>query len=137
VATTGVLRGGDTSALLGWRNHAGNGDITLSKDSSDVIRFGGAIGLGTGTAINALNLYSTASITPTAVGAASCSDQTFSVTWLLATDRVSNVTPPAALGNLSLNGYASASGTVLFHFCNSSSSSVTPPAGVYSFLAVH
>jgi hypothetical protein len=137
VATTGVLRGGNTSALLGWRNNAGNGDITVSKDSSDVIRFGGAIALGTGTAINAMNLYSTASITPTAVGAASCSDQTFSVTGLLATDRVSNVAPPAALGNLSLNGYASASGTILFHFCNSSSSSLTPPAGVYSFLAVH
>jgi len=84
-----------------------------------------------------MNLYSTASVTPSAVSGASCSDQTFTVTGLLATDRISNITPPSALGNVSLNGYASAAGTVLLHFCNPSSSSVTPPAGIYSFLAVH
>jgi hypothetical protein len=60
-----------------------------------------------------------------------------SILLLLATDRTSNITPPSALGNVSLNAYASAAGTVLLHFCNPSSSSVTPPAGVYSFLAVH
>jgi hypothetical protein len=93
--------------------------------------------VGGGTPLHAMNLYNTASITPTAVTASSCSDQTFVVSGLLATDRVSSIAPPSALGNLSLGGHASAANTVLFHFCNPSSSSVTPPAGVYSFLAVH
>jgi hypothetical protein len=84
-----------------------------------------------------MSLYSTASITPTSVSAGSCSDQTFSVSGLLATDTISNITPPGALGNVSLNAYASAADTVLLHFCNPGSSSVTPPAGVCSFLAVH
>jgi hypothetical protein len=84
-----------------------------------------------------MNLYSTASITPTAVSGASCSDQTFVVTGLLATDRISQATPPGALGNVSLTAYPSAAGIVLIHFCNPSSSPVTPPSGVYSFLAVH
>jgi hypothetical protein len=110
-----------------------------SFNTTDTTGYGTFPGLfiGGGTAINAMNLYSTASITPTAVSAASCSDQTFTATGLLATDRISNITPPSALGNVSLNAYASAAGTVLLHFCNPGSSSVTPPAGVYSFLAVH
>jgi hypothetical protein len=114
---------------------AGSGSFN-SADTSGYGTFPGLF-VGGGTPINAMNLYSTASITPTAVSAASCSDQTFSVSGLLTSDRVSAVTPPSALGNVSLNAYASAAGTVLLHFCNPSSSSVTPPAGVYSFLAVH
>jgi hypothetical protein len=110
-----------------------------SFNSSDTTGYGTFPGLfvGGGTAITAMNLYSTASITPTAVSATSCSDQTFSVTGLTTADRVSGITPPSALGNVSVDGYASAAGTVLLHFCNPSSASVTPPAGVYSFLAVH
>jgi len=110
-----------------------------SFNSSDTTGYASFPGLyvGGGTAINAMNLYNTGSITPTAVSGASCSDQTFTVTGLLAADRISNITPPSALGNVSLNAYASAAGTVLLHFCNPSSLSVTPPAGVYSFLAVH
>ena len=114
---------------------SGSGSFN-SSDTTGYASFPGMF-IGGGTAVNAMNLYSTASVTPTAVSGASCSDQTFTVTGLLATDRISNITPPSALGNVSLNGYASAAGTVLLHFCNPSSSSVTPPAGVYSFLAVH
>jgi hypothetical protein len=181
VSSNAVLNGGDTSVLLGFRNHANNADLNgVSKNSSDVVLLGGTPGVsasqysatvttgtpplsvtsttpvanltvqncdtcnittsmtvGGGTALHAMNLYSTASITPTAVTASSCSDQTFVVSGLLATDRVSSIAPPSVLGNLSLGGYASAANTVLFHFCNPSSSPVTPPAGVYSFLAVH
>jgi hypothetical protein len=45
--------------------------------------------------------------------------------------------PPQPLGNLSVNGYASAADTVTLHFCNPTTLSVGIPAGVYSFLAVH
>jgi len=94
--------------------------------------------LGTsGTMLTQMALYSTASITPVAVSAASCSDQTFPLQGVTTADRISNIVPPAALGNLSLNGYISASATMLLHFCNPSGSSATPPPGVYSVLAVH
>jgi hypothetical protein len=109
----------------------------LTVQNCDTCNITTSMTVGGGTALHAMNLYSTASITPTAIPASSCSDQTFAVSGLLATDRVSSVAPPSVLGNLSLNGYASAANTVLLHFCNPSSSSVTPPAGVYSFLAVH
>jgi hypothetical protein len=107
-----------------------------SNDTTGYVSFPG-MRLGGGNAINEMNIYSSASITPVAVKGASCSDQTFSVAGLLATDRISNITPPSALGNISLNAYVSAVDRVLLHFCNPSSSSVTPPAGIYSFLAVH
>jgi hypothetical protein len=90
-----------------------------------------------GTMLTQMASYSTASITPAAVSAASCSDQTFPLQGVTTADRISNIGPPAALGNLSLNGYVSASNTLLLHFCNPSGSSAIPPAGVYSVLAVH
>ena len=90
-----------------------------------------------GTMLTQMALYSTAPITPAAVSATSCSDQIFSLKGVTTADRISNLVPPAALGNVSLNGYVSASNTLLLHFCNPSGSSVTPPAGVYSILAVH
>ena len=89
-----------------------------------------------GTMLTQMALYSTASITPGAVSAASCTDQTFPLQGVTTADRISNIVPPAALGNLSLNGYISASATLLLHFCNPSGSSATPPPGVYSILAV-
>jgi hypothetical protein len=90
-----------------------------------------------GTAIHQIAVFSTTSIAPIAVGAGSCSDQTFTLTNAVTSDRVSSVTPPAALGNISLNGYVSAANTLLLHFCNPTAIAVTPPAGVYSILAVH
>jgi hypothetical protein len=52
-------------------------------------------------------------------------------------DQITGVKPPTPLGNLSLTAYASAADTVTLHFCNPSTSAVTIPRGVYSFLAVH
>jgi len=92
---------------------------------------------GSGSTLSQMTLYSTASIAPSAVRAASCADQTFPLKGATTADRISNLVPPAALGNVSLNGYISAPDTLLLHFCNPSGSSATPPAGVYSILAVH
>jgi hypothetical protein len=89
-----------------------------------------------GTMVTQMALYSTASITPAAVSATSCSDQTFPLKGVMPADRISNIVPPGALGNVSLNGYISSSQTLLLHFCNPSGSSATPPVGVYSILAV-
>jgi hypothetical protein len=90
-----------------------------------------------GTMLTQMAIYSTASISPVAVKAASCADQTFQLKGVTTADRISNIVPPAALGEVSLNGYISASETLLLHFCNPSGSSTIPPAGVYSILAVH
>lgn len=93
--------------------------------------------VGGGTAVTHVAYYSTGAVTPTAVAAQSCSDQTFAVSGLTAADNVGSVQPPGALGNVSLLGYASAANTLTLHFCNVSAASVTPPAGSYAFLAMH
>ncbi|MBV8576555.1 MAG: hypothetical protein JOZ58_16175, partial [Acetobacteraceae bacterium] len=94
------------------------------------------IGAG-GTAIAQSTVYSP-NITPAAVPAQSCADQTFTVTGLVVTDTLSRLTPPAALGNVGLgDAYPSAANTLLLHFCNPSAANVTPPAGVYGFRATH
>jgi hypothetical protein len=90
-----------------------------------------------GSMLNQMTLYSTASITPQEVRAASCSDQTFPLAGVTTADRISNIVPPAPLGNVSMNGYISGANRLLLHFCNPSGSGVNPPAGIYSVLAIH
>ena len=53
---------------------------------------------------------------------------------LTTADQITGITPPKALGNLALNGYASGADTVTLHFCNPSTTPVNLPAGVYAFL---
>ena len=93
--------------------------------------------VGGGSAVTHVSYDATAAITPAAVGAGACSDQTFAVSGLAAADDLGSIRPPAGLGNVSVDGYASAANTLTLHFCNASAASVTPPAGVYSFLAMH
>jgi len=88
-----------------------------------------------GTPVSQMSSFETGSITPAAVAGNSCADQSFAVNGLLADDRITQVTPPAPLRNLSLNGYA-ASGAVVLHFCNPTNAADTPPRGSYAFFAV-
>ena len=91
-----------------------------------------------GSALSQMTLYDTGKITPAAVAANSCSDQTYAVKGLLASDNITQVTPPGTLTNLSLNGYpAGAGGAVVLHFCNPTGLAVKPPGGSYAFFAVH
>jgi len=52
-------------------------------------------------------------------------------------DVITGLTPPSALGNLSVSAYPSSAGNVSLHFCNASQTPATAPAGVYSFVMVH
>jgi hypothetical protein len=129
-----IFRGNDVELQFGTplRGFSDKGVTQTFSLSSRGFQLGAS-----GTMLTQMALYSTASITPAAVSAARCSDQSFPLQGVTTADRISNLVPPAALGNVSLNGYISASNTLLLHFCNPSGSSVTPPAGVYSILAVH
>jgi len=110
---------------------------TWAIDSGGAANFTGLKLGASGSGLSQMKIYSTASITPAAVGAATCSDQTFALEGVTTADRVSNVTPPGALGNISINAYISARDKLLLHFCNPGASSVSPPRGIYSVLAVH
>ena len=90
-----------------------------------------------GSMLSAINFFSTASISPAAVPAQTCSDQTFTLNGVVgASDHLYLSNPPAALGNTSAMANASAANTVNLHFCNSTAASITPPAGVYSFVDI-
>ena len=96
-----------------------------------------SLSVGSGSAVSRIGYFTTGVVTPSAVPAQSCNDQTFTVSGLIATDNLGSIRPPASLGNLSMNGYASAANTVLLHFCNTAAASAVPPAGAYTFLAMH
>lgn len=108
---------------------------TWEVNNEGIANFSG-LNLG-GSVLTNMKIYLTRVVTPTAVPATTCVDETFSVDGVTTADRVSNVTPPDVLGNISINAYIPARDTLLLHFCNPSGSSVYPPRGVYSILAVH
>ena len=96
-----------------------------------------SITVGGGSPVSHIAYYTTGSITPIAVAAQTCNDQTFTVNGLVQTDAIGSIHPAGALGNLSLEGYAGAANTLTMHFCNVSAVSIVPPAGSYTFLAMH
>jgi len=93
--------------------------------------------VGGGSPVTHVAYDSTGTVTPAAVAASSCSDQSFAVNGLTAADDLGSIHPPGALGNMSVTGYASAVNMLTLHFCNVSAASAVPPAGAYTFLAMH
>lgn len=90
-----------------------------------------------GSAVSQMKLFTTDNIRPALVAANSCGDQTVVVRGLSASDKVTQVTPPGPLTNLSLNAYPGSRGeNIILHFCNPTNSAAKPPAGSYSFFAV-
>lgn len=127
---------GDTSCTftLGMLN-AGTSVNTPSVNASASVTTP-AITVGGGSAVTHIAYYTTGAVTPAAVPAQSCNDQTFAVTGLQSADNIGSVQPPGSLGNLSVNAYASTANTLTLHFCNVSAASAVPPAGAYAFLAM-
>lgn len=102
-----------------------------------VIENGNTLTLGSGTPLSEMKVYRTSNVAASKVAGQSCIDLEESVPGLTEKDQITGLKPPQALGNLSMNGYASASGTLTLHFCNPTALPVGIPAGAYSFLAVH
>jgi len=141
-ANVGISLGAPKS-LSSYIGNAGDGSgwkerLTAEKKSFAVpvvIQPGNTLTLGSGTALSQMRIFSAKEVARTSVPAQSCIDVRGAVEGLTSGDQVAGVTPPAALGNLSLNAYAGA-GAVTLHFCNPSGGVVGAPAGSYVFLAV-
>jgi hypothetical protein len=101
------------------------------------IQKGNTLTVGEGSPLNRMKIYSTPGIATANVAAQSCKDVTQVMPGLTQSDLITGITPPKSLGNLSLNAYASAADTLTLHFCNPTTSNVSIPSGVYSFLSVH
>ena len=102
-----------------------------------VVQPGSTFTLGAGSALSQMKIFRTDVLPKASVPAQHCLDLPTSASGLTAADQITGTTPPAALGNLSLNAYAIAANRLVLHFCNPSTSAAGVPAGVYSFLAVH
>ena len=86
-------------------------------------------------AVNALPRTYSASLTPASVAAQSVAEQTFTVSGLRTTDRVS-VNPPATPNNIGICGArVSATDTLALRFVNPTAGALTPTAGTYEVTA--
>jgi hypothetical protein len=101
-----------------------------------VIQPGATLTIGSGSALSQIGVYK-AKIEMAKVAAQSCIDVAAAVKGLDKSDVITGLTPPAALGNLSVSAYPGSAGNVSLHFCNASQAPDMAPAGEYSFLAVH
>jgi hypothetical protein len=100
------------------------------------IQDGNSFTLGDGSPVSRIKKYSLSSLPARRVPPQSCIDLTAKAVGLTESDQITGVTPPAGLGNLSLNAYPADTDVVNFHFCNSSTSEALSPVGTYSFLAI-
>lgn len=91
-----------------------------------------SLSINGGTTFTQIATLSTASITPSAVTAQTCADQTFTLTGTTVNSLFGAVQPPSTLGNVSVQAIHTTANNVILHFCNPNGSGVTPPAGVYS-----
>jgi hypothetical protein len=101
------------------------------------INEGNSFTLGDGSPLSEMKIHSVKNIPISQVPPQSCIDVPAEVKGLTKSDQITGITPPAKLGNLSLNAYPSGDGAITLHFCNPSKSEVVTPMGAYSFLAVH
>jgi hypothetical protein len=132
-----------------------------TADVSGTFRLGGWTSSGTfpgtkayaGTVYTQFATFLTGSITPTAVAASSgCSDQNFAANGTVTSnfgttnsttpsiyDAELTIVPPSTLGSGTASpGKVTVTGDVSIHFCVAgSASSWTPPAGVYTVVAIH
>jgi hypothetical protein len=100
------------------------------------IRDGNSFTLGDGSPLSQMKIYNINSIPAHRVSSQSCFDIVGEAKGLTKADKITGITPPGTLGNLSLNAYPANEGAITLHFCNPSGSDVTTPSGIYSFLAV-
>ena len=96
---------------------------------------GNSFTLGNGSPLSQMRIY-TVNLAASRVPAQSCVDVAGKAAGLNKSDQVTGITPPAKLGNLSLNAYAAEADMITLHLCNASGTEAIAPSGTYSFLAV-
>ena len=98
---------------------------------------GNSFTLGDGSPLSQMKIYSIKNLPASHVPPQSCVDVDGEAKGLTKSDQITGVTPPARLGDLSLNAYAAGADAIVLHFCNPSGTEAITPPGTYSFLAVH
>jgi hypothetical protein len=143
--TSGTLAFGAPAAISNYIANTGDGTNWLERLTSKTKTFavpvritrGNSFTLGDGSPLSQMKIYSVDSIPASHVPPQSCMDVVGRAVGLTKSDQITGITPPAKLGNLSLNAYAAGADKVMLHFCNPSGSEGITPPGAYSFLAVH
>jgi hypothetical protein len=97
-----------------------------------IIQDGSTLTLGNGTPVSQMDIKHI-EVKGSAVPPHTCTDTNTASPGLAAGAQVMSVTPPSALGNLSVNAYVAKANELTLHFCNVSSQATTAPAGQYSF----
>jgi hypothetical protein len=100
-----------------------------------VIQDGSTLTLGGGTPISRMDIQHV-EVKGFDVPARDCADLDLAVPHVVLGEQIASLTPPAALGNLSVSAYVTKTNTLTLHFCNISLQPTNAPTGRYSFLAV-
>jgi hypothetical protein len=144
-SSVGRLSFGAPVAISNYIANTGDGTSWLERLTSKGKTFavpvritrGNSFTLGDGSPLSQMKIYSVDNIPASHVPPRSCMDVVGQAVGLTKSDQITGITPPAKLGNLSLNAYAAGADKIMLHFCNASGSEGITPPGAYSFLAVH
>jgi hypothetical protein len=134
VSITNYIRATGDGAHPNWKEQ-----LTFTQKTFAVpvtINEGSSFTLGDGSPLSRMKIYRVKNIRASHVPRQSCIDIVAEARGVAQSDQITSITPPARLGNLSLNAYPGNEGAIILHFCNPSNDVVISPAGAYSFLAV-
>src|SRR6185437_16039179 len=126
------LYGDGTNALVLAGKNDGSGTVTTGTTTA--LQVPASLALGGGTALTKAVVYSQ-SLTPSAVGAATVVEQSFTVTGVSTADKIVMNPPTQSTAVAPAYAYVSASNTVKIGFVNPTAGSLTPSSGTYLFIA--
>jgi hypothetical protein len=133
LSITNYIRATGDGAHMNWLERLTSTQKTFAVPVR--ISEGNSFTLGNGSPLSQMRIY-TVNLAASRVPAQSCVDVAGKVDGLNKADQVTGITPPAKLGNLSLNAYAAEADMITLHLCNPSGIEAIAPSGTYSFLAV-
>ena len=100
-----------------------------------IIQDGSTLTLGSGTPISRMEIQHV-DVTGGNVPPQACTDLNVTTPNLGVGDQIAALTPPSAVGSLSVTAYVNKANALTLHFCNASSQMARIPVGRYSYFAV-
>lgn len=135
VATAGTYVGDSQVGDLVIRSDAGVIRLGQTGGNSSVQIGNGTFAVGGGTNLTNIKVYSQ-SLTPSSVNAATCSEQSFTVTGVTTSDKIIFNPPTQSTAAFPAYAYVSATNTVKIGFINPTAGALTPSSGTYLFIAI-
>jgi hypothetical protein len=136
---TGSVRLSDTDTIV-WRNHVNSGDVTMQKNNSDLLLFGGlfvALTIAAGTVTMPTSSINGGAVSASATGTVTRGAAANLMTSDVVTFSFSSGLPAANPAELTITCTVASNGVApTFQYCNETGAPITPNAATLNWIVV-